>query len=396
MRNLLGQRIVLLVSASPPGLPHLRVDREARDIRGALTKDRVRLEVRQAVRLEDLQQALSELSPEIVHFSGHGTRGRSGESASGGRDLLPAGKGELGMAGLVLEDGTDGLLVISQENLMDLFEVFKNTVECVVLNACYTDVQAELIARHIPYVVGMDGAVLDDAAIAFAVGFYGAFGAGMSIPDCWRLGKIAASTRFPGETVTAQMKTRGDIAARAAAHGGDRGPSPPLPGLRDMADEEVARRMRQLIGQVGSPPDDGELCRAIGVLALRLQQHDIARRYLRCAIDLESDRADGYYLFALALFRGQRTGDLTAREVREIERKLQVALELDGDRSHYFYALALLKAEARLYTSPQPTAGDLFRTAATRRYDPEEIERLLAAVPVADPGLLDLVRRGGS
>ena len=50
-------------------------------------------------------------------------------------------------------------------------EKFK--IECVVLNACYSEVQADAIALHVPYLIGMNQAIGDSAAREFAVGFTG-------------------------------------------------------------------------------------------------------------------------------------------------------------------------------------------------------------------------------
>jgi uncharacterized protein (DUF1684 family) len=40
------------------------------------------------------------------------------------------------------------------------------------LNACYTDEQAEIIARYVPYVIGVTVSVIDEHSIAFSKGFY--------------------------------------------------------------------------------------------------------------------------------------------------------------------------------------------------------------------------------
>ncbi len=36
---------------------------------------------------------------------------------------------------------------------MDLFELFADKIECVVLNACYSEPQAKAIAQQIDYVI---------------------------------------------------------------------------------------------------------------------------------------------------------------------------------------------------------------------------------------------------
>lgn len=52
--------------------------------------------------------------------------------------------------------------------LAGLFALFAEDIRCVVLNGCYSEVQARAIAQHIPYVIGMNKAIRDKAAIALA------------------------------------------------------------------------------------------------------------------------------------------------------------------------------------------------------------------------------------
>jgi AAA-like domain/TIR domain len=58
----------------------------------------------------------------------------------------------------------------------------------VLLNACYSQVQAEAIARHIDSVIGMSQPIGDRAAIEFATSFYDALGAGEAVEFAFRLG----------------------------------------------------------------------------------------------------------------------------------------------------------------------------------------------------------------
>src|ERR1017187_2142745 len=58
------------------------------------------------------------------------------------------------------------------------------------LNACYSDLQAKEIAKHIDYVIGMNEAIDDRAAIAFAIGFYQGLGAGRTIDQAYKLGCV--------------------------------------------------------------------------------------------------------------------------------------------------------------------------------------------------------------
>ena len=58
----------------------------------------------------------------------------------------------------------------------------------MVLNACYSEVQAEAISQHINHVIGMNRAIGDKAAINFAVAFYDALAAGEDVEFAFELG----------------------------------------------------------------------------------------------------------------------------------------------------------------------------------------------------------------
>jgi hypothetical protein len=154
---------ILILAANPKNSTPLRLDAEVRDIDEALKRsnyrDRFELEDKWAVRPKDLQREILDWKPQIVHFSGHG----------------------VGKGGLALEDETGQAKLVSTQAIAGLFKLFADRVECVLLNACYSEVQAVAIAQHIPYVIGMKQAIGDDAARVFAVGFYDALGAGENI-----------------------------------------------------------------------------------------------------------------------------------------------------------------------------------------------------------------------
>ncbi|BAY50581.1 pentapeptide repeat-containing protein (plasmid) [Scytonema sp. HK-05] len=70
-----------------------------------------------------------------------------------------------------------------------MFKLFAvKGVECVLLNACYSEEQAQAISQYIKYVIGMNQAIGDKAAIAFAVAFYDALGAGEEVQFAYNLG----------------------------------------------------------------------------------------------------------------------------------------------------------------------------------------------------------------
>jgi CHAT domain len=166
-------RNILILAANPKSTSPLRLDQEIRDIQEGLqrskNRDQFSLHSRQAVRPRDIQRAMLDIQPQIIHFCGHG----------------------VGDEGLVFEDETGQAKFITGEALASLFQLFANYIECIVLNGCYSEVQAEAITRHVPYVIGMNQAIGDTAAIEFAVGFYDALGAGNSVEFSYRSGCTA-------------------------------------------------------------------------------------------------------------------------------------------------------------------------------------------------------------
>lgn len=183
--NLLIKRTILILASSPTNTARLRLDREMREIdaglRRAKQREQFTLEQKWAVRPDDLRRALLDYNPQIVHFCGHGA----------------------GNQGLVLENDVGEAQFLPTNALASLFKLFANRgVECVVLNACYAEVQAEAISQHINYVMGMSDEISDDAAVKFAIGFYDAVGAAWSYEDAYELGCNAIALEGIPEELT--------------------------------------------------------------------------------------------------------------------------------------------------------------------------------------------------
>jgi hypothetical protein len=109
---------------------------------------------------------------------------------------------------LVFENVTGQIKLVSAEALAGLFELFADRLDCVLLNACYSEVQAEEISRHINSVIGMSQAIGDKAAIAFAVGFYDALGADRDVDFAYKLGCSAISMQGIPEHLTPKLLTK--------------------------------------------------------------------------------------------------------------------------------------------------------------------------------------------
>ena len=148
----------------------LRLEEFARELESGLSRaqrrDAFSIQQRWLSRLIDLRRAMLESEPTIVHFVGPGD----------------------GEQGLIFENERGEPTRISSTALAELFRLFSEQVDCVVLNGCYARVQAEAIAQHIPYVIGIPQTIRDRMAIEFSVGLYDALGAGRSVEDAYRFG----------------------------------------------------------------------------------------------------------------------------------------------------------------------------------------------------------------
>jgi len=94
--------------------------------------------------------------------------------------------------------------------LAALFKQFTDQVSCVVLSSCFSKVQADAIAEHIDYVIGMNKEIGDPAAIAFAIGFYQALGAGRAIEEAYELGCVQIRLHSIPEHLTPVLIQKGE------------------------------------------------------------------------------------------------------------------------------------------------------------------------------------------
>ena len=178
---------ILILAANPR--KDLNLDREIRDLKRVIESSQNHEEFQvvhePAVRVGDLQDLLFKHRPQIVHFCGHG-----------GGDV-----------GLMFESDIGREQQVGTEALSGLFQLFATNVECVLLNACYSETQADSIVDHIAYVIGMNQAIRDDAAIAFSKGFYRALGYACPIEEAFEFGCNAIQLEISGSLVVRSTAT---------------------------------------------------------------------------------------------------------------------------------------------------------------------------------------------
>ncbi|SRR6266487_5763039 len=170
-----GKVKVLFIAADPKekGSQSLSLSEEIREIthkvRASTHRESLIFQQIWAARPNDLLQALNQHMPDIVHFSGHG-------SATG--ELMFLGK-----------QGQKH--PISGTALEALFSALKDNIQVVLLNACYSEIQARAITNVINCAIGMRTGIGDEAAIVFSSAFYQAIGFGRSVQEAFDQGKVA-------------------------------------------------------------------------------------------------------------------------------------------------------------------------------------------------------------
>ncbi len=162
-------KTILVLSANPKDMQSLRLGEEVSKIEKSLERASKRraydIKSKWAVQIKDVRRAMLDLSPAIVHFSGHGTD--TGD--------------------LHFENEAGNSQYVSATALGNFFELFKTSTQCLLLMACYSEEQAKAIAPHISCVIGMNHGIPDDAAIAFSEAFYDTIGAGKNYEFAFKI-----------------------------------------------------------------------------------------------------------------------------------------------------------------------------------------------------------------
>lgn len=149
---------ILMLTANPAKTTQLNLGKEQLKIMERLgdKKDQFELIVKKAIDKEDFKQYTEIEKPQILHFSGHGESGEYG--------------------GIVVQnEDRNGSSLIPPNGIKTLFKYFTAEeigIKVVVLNACYSKEQAEIISQYVPYVIGTTENIGDEFAIAFSTGFY--------------------------------------------------------------------------------------------------------------------------------------------------------------------------------------------------------------------------------
>lgn len=165
----------------------LKLEKETREIQEAITKslnrDSIHFETRLAVRTSDLFQAINEVNPTIIHFSGHGTA--TGE--------------------LVLQDNGDQPKFVDIEAIVKMIEASTDNLRLVVFNNCFSSLFAESVSEIVEASIGMNDTISDEAAIIFASQLYSAIGFGNSLEKAFNQAKSRLLLEGINEDLTPEL-----------------------------------------------------------------------------------------------------------------------------------------------------------------------------------------------
>lgn len=175
---------------------YLRLQHEVREVqrslRGAKYRDLVApLELRPAATVEDLVDAMNDVRPHLVHFSGHGSS-----------------------EGVVLDDGdleNPGSLPVDFDLLARVLAATDSPPRVLVLNACQTLAGAEILLPAVPVVVAMADSIDDTAAIGFARRFYAAIASAQSVRVALDQATLVMEATALGDADLPQLRVRDDI-----------------------------------------------------------------------------------------------------------------------------------------------------------------------------------------
>ncbi|KAK5635503.1 hypothetical protein RRF57_011215 [Xylaria bambusicola] len=154
---------VLLISADPRNASAARLDEERGALRRALRetdfRDRINIENIHGCYVDDIQVALNDHQPDILHFIGHGDK-----------------------AGLYLEDRDNMAKLVPMTAFADLLKQYE-TIRLVILGTCYSQYKGQCIADAVGSLISMEGPIRNRDAIKFSKEFYKALGAGYEIKE---------------------------------------------------------------------------------------------------------------------------------------------------------------------------------------------------------------------
>lgn len=295
-----GKIKVLVIAANPATSMRLALDEEIREItqkvRAAEYRDLLDIYPALAARPTDLLQLLHIHQPHIVHFSGHGSS----------------------QGAIILSDHNRQEKPVSAEALESLFSTVKNNIRLVILNACYSQIQAQAITKSIDCTIGMSTLLTNKAAIVFAATFYQAVAFGRSVQQAFDEAKTGLLLEGIPEHTTPQLLLKSGIDASQIYF---------IPSQQEANNLAIKKRLQQL---------QETLFR--GDYAQARRDSDQITNTLSAELSNE-DQARLKYLCALLILSGKMPSTRPLTVIQSVEQLLDGAYNL-----HQLYSYTIILA----------------------------------------------------
>lgn len=182
---------ILFLSATYKNTDQLWLEKEYRmieeELRNSNLRDKFNITKFLPSKITDIYKGFIEYTPNIVHFSGHGAK-----------------------QGIYFRDFDGNEVLVNNNTLGGLFQSFSKSIQCVILNSCYSESQADLISKYVPYVIGVKENITDEMAIKFTSFFYKKIGSNISLEDSYMQSKNEIELIYPTSPTQPQfvLKTK--------------------------------------------------------------------------------------------------------------------------------------------------------------------------------------------
>lgn len=318
---------ILYLSADPNRTNVSLIDEEARAIRRQLRSGSNQLhfgfESREAVRLDDILESISEVRPTVVHFSGHGAAPTQRQRF----DRAPSTEGIQ-----IIED-PDGKRFLNCEDLRSIFENFASNVKLVILNVCYSEMQAKAISTIIDFTIGIRREIDSKSAIIFSSQLYSSLSHGRSLNAAFQ------------QTI-ARMKME-----RALNNGEPRLITNNNADPEDFILSNYLRADEIQAAELEQAKRDYEL----GVLYFYKGFYTEAARLLISSTRRNPQNPEARYYLVLANLPGKRPRLFKESTVQKMENQLNLAT-LESSDSRFLILLAIIKYDYYIMNGLQESA----------------------------------------
>lgn len=141
-------------------------------------------------------------------------------------------------------------------------------------------------------------------------------------------------------------------------------------------------------------PENMEALQAVGICYLKLGLFDLAEKILGKLVDCHPMEAGGYYYQGIALLKGKKPRIASMKVVREVERLISTACELEPENGRNDALLAVVRHDYYVRNGlriPDPNPRTLIGSALSKHLDRLEAEQIFVLLNVDDPSLKQML-----